>query len=103
LVPSLEAARIRVRAVWYREDLEERLESKAGIFALAGLGILVLAGFFATLHIGSGPPFPGFIAAFLILLGFSLFTPLATRTLGRDWLRRYGAFSGRPGTWVAAI
>lgn len=83
LVPSLEAARIRVRAVWYREDLEERLESKAGIFALAGLGILVLAGFFATLHIGSGPPFPGFIAAFLILLGFSLFTPLATRTLGR--------------------
>jgi putative ABC transport system permease protein len=83
LVPSLEAARIRVRAVWYREDLEERLESKAGIFALGGLGILALAGFFATLHIGSGPPFPGFIAAFLILLGFSLFTPLATRTLGR--------------------
>ncbi|MEJ2224189.1 MAG: ABC transporter permease [Syntrophobacterales bacterium] len=83
LVPSLEAARIRVRAVWYREDLEERLESKAGIFALGGLGILVLAWFFATLHIGSEPPFPGFIAAFLILLGFSLFTPLATRTLGR--------------------
>jgi putative ABC transport system permease protein len=83
LVPSLEAARIRVRAVWYREDLEERLESKAGAFALAGLGILGLAGFFATLRFGSGPPLPGFAAAFLILLGFSLFTPLATRTLGR--------------------
>ncbi len=83
LVPSLEAARIRVRAVWYREDLEERLESKAGAFALGGLGILALAGFFSTLRFGSGPPFPGFAAAFLILLGFSLFTPLATRTLGR--------------------
>ena len=83
LVPSLEAAQIRVRAVWYREDLEERLESKAGAFALGGLGILTLAGFFATLRFGAGPPFPGFAAAFLILLGFSLFTPLAARTLGR--------------------
>lgn len=83
LVPSLEAARIRVRAVWYREDLEERLESKAGAFALGGLATLALAGFFSTLRFGSGPPLPGFAAAFLILLGFSLFTPLAARTVGR--------------------
>ncbi|MFZ2089844.1 MAG: FtsX-like permease family protein, partial [Desulfobaccales bacterium] len=83
LVPSLEAARIRVRAVWYREDLEERLESKTWTFALAGVAILLLAGFFATLRFGSGPPLPGFAAAFLILLGFSLFTPLAASSLGR--------------------
>ena len=83
LVPSLEAARIRVRAVWYREDLEERLEGKAGAFALIGAGILVMAGFFSTLRLGSGPPFPGFIAAFLILLGFSLLTPLVARSVGR--------------------
>lgn len=91
LAPSLEAARIRVRAVWYREDLEERLESKAGAFALGGLVILALAGLFASLRFGSGPPFPGFAAAFLILLGFSFFTPLAARTAGRGlaaWFRR---------------
>jgi putative ABC transport system permease protein len=83
LAPSLEAARIRVRAVWYREDLEERLEGKAGAFALMGLVVLALAGLLATLRFGAGPPFPGFAAAFLILLGFSLFTPLAARTAGR--------------------
>jgi putative ABC transport system permease protein len=97
LVPSLEAARIRVRAVWYREDLEERLESKSGSFALAGLGILGLAGVCSTLRFGSGPPFPGFAAAFLILLGFSLFTPLVARTVGRGLaplLRRWFGPSG---------
>ncbi len=97
LVPSLEAARIRVRAVWYREDLEERLESKVGTFALGGLGILALAGFFSTLRFGSGPPFPGFAAAFLILLGFSLFTPLAARTLGRGLAARLRHLLGPAG------
>jgi putative ABC transport system permease protein len=97
LVPSLEAARIRVRAVWYREDLEERLESKAETFALGGLGILALAGFFSTLRFGSGPPFPGFAAAFLILLGFSLFTPLAARTLGRGLASRLRQILGPAG------
>ena len=97
LVPSLEAARIRVRAVWYREDLEERLKSKAGTFALAGLGTLALAGFFAMLRFGSGPPLPGFAAAFLILLGFSLFTPLATRTLGRGLTPLLRRLFGPPG------
>ena len=97
LVPSLEAARIRVRAVWYREDLEERLASKAGALALAGAAILVMAGFFSTLRLGSGPPLPGFVAAFLILLGFSLFTPLVAKTVGRGLappLRRWLGPSG---------
>lgn len=97
LVPSLEAARIRVRAVWYREDLEERLESKAGAFALGGLGILLLAGLFASLRFGSGPPLPGFAAAFLILLGFSLFTPLAARTAGRGLALPLRRLFGPPG------
>ena len=33
--------------------------------------------------INDGPPWPGFAAAFLILLGFALFTPLAARLLGQ--------------------
>ena len=83
-LPALEAARTRVRAVWYREDLEERLEGWAGTLALGGLGILALAGLFSTVQLNSGPPLPGFAAAFLILLAAALFTPLAARTLGRS-------------------
>jgi putative ABC transport system permease protein len=97
LVPSLEAARIRVRAVWYREDLEERLESKAGAFALGGVVILLAAGFLATLRMGTGPPFPGFVAAFLILLGFSLFTPLAARSVGLWLAPTLRRWFGEPG------
>jgi putative ABC transport system permease protein len=97
LVPSLEAARIRVRAVWYREDLEERLESKAGVFALAGLGILGLAGVFAMVRFGDGPPFPGFAAAFLILLGFALFTPLVAVAVGRGLAPPLRRLFGPPG------
>jgi len=97
LVPSLEAARIRVRAVWYREDLEERLENQAGALALGGLAILAAAGFVATRRCGSGPPFPGFVAAFLILLGFSLLTPLATRSLGRGLAPLLQRWWGPPG------
>jgi hypothetical protein len=102
LVPSLEAARIRVRAVWYREDLEERLEGKAGAFALGGLGSWPWRACFATLRFGSGPPFPGFAAAFLILLGFSFFTPLAARSAGRGLAAGFRRCSARPGTWAAA-
>jgi putative ABC transport system permease protein len=97
LVPSLEAARIRVRAVWYREDLEERLESKAGAFALGGVVILVVAGFLSTLRMGAGPPLPGFAAAFLILLGFSLFTPLAARSVGLWLAPSLRRWFGEPG------
>ncbi len=83
LVPALEAARTKVRAVWYREELEEVLSRRAlGVFA-AGLAALGLAGALAGLKPGSGPPLPGFAAAFLILLAFALFTPVSALALGR--------------------
>jgi putative ABC transport system permease protein len=81
--PAREAARTQLRAVWHREELEEKIESKAGLIFGWGLVALVLAGVGAYAKINNGPPWPGFLAAFLILLGFALFTPLAARLLGR--------------------
>jgi ABC-type antimicrobial peptide transport system permease subunit len=82
-LPAREAARTRLRAVWHREELEEKIEGRAGRIFLAGLAVLALAGVCASWKVGGGPPWPGFAAAFLILLGFALLTPLATRLLGQ--------------------
>ena len=82
-LPAREAARTHLRAVWHREELEEKIESKAGRIFAWGLVALVLAGVGAYAKISSGPPWPGFIAAFLILLAFALFTPLSARLLGQ--------------------
>ena len=83
LLPAREAARTQLRAVWHREELEEKIESKAGLIFGWGLVALVLAGVGASWKINDGPPWPGFVAAFLILLAFALFTPLAARLLGQ--------------------
>jgi putative ABC transport system permease protein len=83
LLPAREAARTKLRAVWHREELEEKIESKAGLIFGFGLMALVLAGVGAGWKIEDGPPWPGFVAAFLILLAFALFTPLAARRLGQ--------------------
>ena len=83
LLPAREAARTQLRAVWHREELEEKIESKAGLIFGCGLVALVLAGVGAGWKINDGPPWPGFVAAFLILLAFALFTPLAARGLGQ--------------------
>ena len=82
-LPAREAARTQLRAVWHREELEEKIESKAGLIFGWGLVALVLAGVGAYWKIDNGPPWPGFAAAFLILLAFALFTPLAARRLGQ--------------------
>jgi ABC-type lipoprotein release transport system permease subunit len=82
-LPAREAARTQLRAVWHREELEEKIESKAGLIFAWGLAALVLAGVGAYAKINSGPPWPGFVAAFLILLAFALFTPLSARLLGQ--------------------
>ena len=52
-----------------------------------GVAALILAGLGASFRVKGGPPWPAFAAAFLILLGFALFTPLATRLMGRAWQR----------------
>ncbi len=82
LLPAREAARTQVRAVWHREELEEKIEARAGLIFGWGLVALILAGVGANWKMGDGPPWPGFVAAFLILLAFALFTPLAARLLG---------------------
>ena len=81
-LPALDAARTQIRAVWHREELEEKLQARAGAVFLGGLGALALAAVAALIKTGSGPPYPGFAAAFLILLAFALFTPLTARLLG---------------------
>ncbi len=96
-LPAREAARTQVRVVWYREELEERLESRAGIIFLAGLAALGLAGAGAFLRLGAGPPLAGFASAFLILLGFALFTPLAAQGLGRGLAPALRRLLGPPG------
>ena len=87
-LPAREAARTQLRAVWHREELEEKIESRAGLIFGWGLAALVLAGVGAFGKISDGPPWPGFVAAFLILLAFALFTPLAARLLGRGTAAR---------------
>jgi putative ABC transport system permease protein len=82
LLPAREAARTQVRAVWHREELEEKIESHAGLTCGWGCVALVLAGAGASWKLSAGPPWPAFVAAFLILLAFALFTPLAARWLG---------------------
>jgi putative ABC transport system permease protein len=88
LLPAREASRTHLRAVWHREELEEKIESGAERIFLGGVLALALAGVCASWKMPAGPPWPGFAAAFLILLGFALFTPLAARVLGRR-LRPY--------------
>ncbi|MGA8142194.1 MAG: FtsX-like permease family protein, partial [Desulfobaccales bacterium] len=86
-LPAREAARTQIRAVWQRQELEERIDSRAGRIFLWGVAALILAGLGASFRVKGGPPWPAFAAAFLILLGFALFTPLATRLMGRAWQR----------------
>jgi putative ABC transport system permease protein len=81
-LPAWEAARTQLRAVWHREELEERLESRVGLITWWGLMCLALAVAFSAWKVGDGPPWPGFAAAFLILLGFALLTPVSARFLG---------------------
>ena len=96
-IPAREAARTRVRAVWYREELEERVQSRSGAFFIAGVLSLALAGFFIVLRFGSRPSLPSFAAAFLILLAFALFTPLTCRVLGERAQPLLRRFLGPPG------
>jgi putative ABC transport system permease protein len=83
LLPAREAARTQLKAVWHREELEEKIESQAKLIFGCGLAALALAGVGAGWKMSNGPPWPGFAAAFLILLAFALFTPLAARGLGQ--------------------
>jgi putative ABC transport system permease protein len=93
-LPAREAARTQIRAVWYREELEEKLESRVGLITWWGLMCLAGAAACSAWKVSQGPPWPGFMAAFLILLGFALLTPLTARHLGerlQGYLQRWPA------------
>ena len=99
-VPAREASRTKVRAVWYTEELEEKLEGWAFSSFYLGLLVLGLAGAGALIRVGHGIPWPAFLSAFLILLGFALFTPLTAWWLGRRLspiFRHYFGFAGDMG------
>jgi len=83
-VPSREASWTKVRVVWYKEELEEKLENWAVSSFYLGLLVLGLAGAGAFIKIDHSIPWPAFLSAFLILLGFALFTPLMAWWLGRQ-------------------
>ncbi len=100
LVPAREASHTRVRAVWYKEELEEKLERWALSSAYLGVGVLGLAVLGAFINRGAGIPWPAFAAAFLLLLGVALFTPLTAWGLGRALAapcRRLFGFAGEMG------
>ena len=99
-VPAREASRTKVRAVWYKEELEEKLENWAVSSFYLGLLVLGLAGAGALIKIDHSMPWPAFLSAFLILLGFALFTPLTAWWLGRQlapMFRHYFGFAGEMG------
>lgn len=80
-VPAAEAARTKIRAVWYQEELEAKLQSWSRRSLALGLAILGLAALGAVVRL-KGTPWPALAAAFLLLVGFALLTPWAARQLG---------------------
>jgi putative ABC transport system permease protein len=99
-VPAREASRTRVRAVWYQEELEEKLAGWVFTSFYLGLAALGLAAAGALVKGGPSLPWPAFLSAFLILLGFALFTPMAAWWLGRQLsplCRRVFGFAGDMG------
>jgi len=104
LFAAREAARTQLRAVWHRRNWKKKSRPRPGLIFGWGLVALVLAGVGAYGKITDGPPWPGFVAAFLILLAFALFTPLSARLLGAGPAAGFPENPGTRGaTWAAAI
>jgi len=83
LFPSLEASRTLPREALYRGTLERRLHMSLGRISLIGTVILAL-GYFCSLQPPvNGLPLFGFVAAFLILAGFSFLTPASVILVNR--------------------
>ena len=83
LFPSLEASRTSPREALYRGTLERRLHMSLGKISLIGTAILGL-GYLCSLQPPvNGLPLFGFVAAFLILAGFSFLTPASVILVNR--------------------
>lgn len=95
--PAWEASRTHPREVWHREELEERIKKQAWPCFGLGLAILILAGLCALQGPVAGKPIFGFLAAFLILIGFALLTPQCAVGLGRILQPLMRRWLGPPG------
>jgi putative ABC transport system permease protein len=83
LFPSLEASRTLPREALYRGTLERRLHMSLSRISLIGTAVLGL-GYVCSLQPPvKGLPLFGFVAAFLILAGFSFLTPASVILINR--------------------
>lgn len=83
LVPAWDAARTPPAAVMRQGDFVPASDSTIRRLAAAGAVLLALAALLALGTVRSGHPEGGFVAGLLLLLGFSLMTPLCTRIASR--------------------
>ncbi len=83
LFPSLEASRTLPREALYRGILERRLHMGLGRISLVGAVILGLGYLCSRQPPVNGLPLFGFVAAFLILAGFSFLTPASVLLVNR--------------------
>ncbi|MEE9528311.1 MAG: FtsX-like permease family protein [Syntrophobacteria bacterium] len=83
LFPSLEASRTLPREALYRGTLERRLHMNIGKISLVGTVILGLGYLCSRQPPVDGMPLFGFVAAFLILAGFSFLTPASVLLVNR--------------------
>jgi putative ABC transport system permease protein len=82
--PAQEAARQRpVEALAWASRME-RSANPSRRWSLAGLGCVLAAGIFSWLALWSGPRWLSFVAAFLVLLGFSLAVPRVVFRFGQQ-------------------
>ena len=83
LFPSLEASRTLAREALYRGALERRLHMGLGKISVVGAGLLAVSYWSSQQPAVAGLPLFGFIAAFLILVGFSFLTPASVLLVNR--------------------
>ncbi|MEJ2430728.1 MAG: ABC transporter permease [Deltaproteobacteria bacterium] len=83
LFPSLEASRTLPREALYRTTLERRLQMNLGRISLVGAVVLGAGYLCSLLQPVDGLPLFGFVAAFLILAGFSFLTPASVLSVNR--------------------
>jgi len=83
LFPSLEASRTLPREALYRSALERRLRMNLGRISLVGAVVLGVGYLFSQMQPVNGLPLFGFVAAFLILVGFSFLTPASVLLVNR--------------------
>ncbi|MFH0809467.1 MAG: FtsX-like permease family protein [Pseudomonadota bacterium] len=83
VLPAIEAASVTPREVLAGRHLEHRAGAGPGLPALLGLALLAASAGLAFQPPVFGRPLAGFAAAFVMLLGFALFTPLIVAAVSR--------------------